>query len=153
MGNSAITSIYSAIASLTPTVSSDHMPKVQGYAAVNESLNADELPVRKLQAFSNESEGEMAFVALGHTINVSWTVVDRFFYRIATMGTGWGEFSDELTKYCKSYIDILRTNRAPTSQSHVVSARFVPGVYTFPEGSNQRVAGVDVILTIEEVVS
>jgi hypothetical protein len=153
MGNSAITSIYSAIAALTPTVSSDHMPKVQAFGLVDEILNSDELPMRKLQAFSNESEGEMAFVALGHTIGVTWTIVDRFFYRIATQGTGWREFADELTKYCKSYIDILRTNRAPTSQSHVVSARFVPGVYTFPEGSNQKVAGVDAILTIDEVVS
>lgn len=153
MGNSAIASIYSAIAALTPTVSTDNMPTVQAYGAVNSTLHSDELPMRKLQAFANESEGEMAFVAMGHTAQVTWTIVDRFFYRFATQGKGWEDFADELTKYCASYINTLRTNRAPTLQSHVTGARFVPGVYVFPEGSNNRVAGVDVILSIDEVIS
>lgn len=152
MGNSAILSIYSAIAALTPTVSSDQMPKVEAIGSVTEDINIDELPRRKLQAFANESDGEMAFVALGHTINVTWTVVDTFYYRFANQGAGWKEFADELTKYCKSYIDILRTNRAPTSQSHILSARFVPGIYNFPEGSENKLAGVQAILTIEEVI-
>lgn len=153
MGTSAILSIYSAIGSLTPTHSSDVTPKVYTFDKVDNVLHADMLPMRKLQAFANESQGEMAFVALGKTIQVTWTIQDRFFYRIANMGEGWKNFADELTKYCKSYVDILKTNRAPTAQSHVVEARFVPDVFTYPEGSGTRVAGVDVILTIAEVIS
>ena len=54
--------------------------------------------------------------------------------------------------YVASYVNILRTNRALTNQSHVVEASFVPGVFPFPEGSNNAIAGVDVILTVEEVI-
>lgn len=150
MGNSAISSIYSAVAGWAPTVSTDQMPSVQAYGSVDSPLHSDMLPVRKLQAFANESESEMAFVALGHTINVTWTISDRFYFRVADQGQGWADFADELTTYSASYINILRTNRAPTSQSHVLNARFVPSVFTLED---KRVAGVDVILTIQEVIS
>jgi Flp pilus assembly protein TadG len=150
MGNSAIASIYAAIAAYEPTVSTDQMPSVQGYGSVDSPLYSDMLPVRKLQAFANESEGEMAFVALGHTIQVTWTIQDRFYFRFANQGAGWQDFADELTTYSASYINILRTNRAPTTQSHITGARFVPSVFTL---NDKRVAGVDVILTVQEVIS
>lgn len=152
MANSAILNIYSALAALSPTPSSDVTVRVQAIGAVTSQLHTDDLPMRKLQAFANETEGTFSFVALGTTANVRWTIVDRFFYRIAVQGEGWEAFADELVKYAKSYIDILRTNRGLTSQSHVVEVSFRPFVTTFPDGGNTPVAGVDVVLTVEEVI-
>ena len=97
MGNSAIASIYAALASLAPTVSTDNMPFVQGYDTVTSAAHTDDLPMRKLQAFANESGAEFAHVALGTTANVTWTIVDRLLYRHAAQGRGWQEFADELT--------------------------------------------------------
>jgi len=153
MGNSAIASIYGVVAGWAPTPSSDIAVNVQAYGAANETIHSDMLPMRKIQAFANESEGEMAYIALGHTVNVVWTIKDRFYFRFATQGQGWVDFADELTAYSASYINTMRTNRAPTSQSHILNARFVPGIFTFPDGSDNRIAGVDVILTIEEVIA
>jgi hypothetical protein len=153
MGTSAITSIYSALAGLAPTYDSDVTVRVQSIGKVNEFAHTDDLPMRKLQAFQNESGSEMAFLALGTTVTVTWTVVDRFLMRHANQGAGWEEFADELTLYCASYINILKSNRALTCGSHVENVSFRPGIFTFPEGSAKRIAGVDVILTISEVIS
>lgn len=153
MGNSAIASIYAALYALAPTVSTDNMPTVQAYGSVNEFAHSDDLPMRKLQAFANESGSEFAFVALGTTATVRWTIVDRLFYRVPGQGRGWQEFADDLTTYAASYINILRTNRALTAQSHVVEATFTPRIFTFPEGGNTSIAGVDVVLTVEEVIT
>jgi hypothetical protein len=154
MGTSAIDAIYTALGSdIAPTPSTDITVHVEKYGAVRDTLQADDLPLRKLQAFANDSGGEMAFVSLGTTITVTWTIVDRLYYRIATMGMGWQEFADELTKYAASYINIMRLKRALTSQSHVTGISFKPQIFTFPEGGDTRVAGVDVILTIEEVIA
>lgn len=150
MGNSAIASIYSAVAALAPTPSSDYVVRVQAYGDVDSQLHTDLLPMRKLQAFANNSQGEFAFVALGRTVQVDWTIQDRFFFRFANQGQGWEDFADELTAYSKSYIDILKTNRAPTAQSHVTAARFVPNIFNWMD---KRVAGVDVILSISEIIS
>ena len=154
MGTSAISSIYAALATdITPTPSSDVTVHVEAIGAVKDSLQADDLPLRKLQAFANESGSEMAFVSLGTTIIVTWKIVDRLYYRVATMGMGWQEFADELTLYAASYINQMRLKRSLTAQSHVTSIRFVPQIFTFPAGGNLSVAGVDVILTVDEVIA
>jgi hypothetical protein len=154
MGSSQIAAIYSALAALAPTPSTDTVVRVQGYGSVTSQVHTDDLPMRKLQAFANESGAEFAFVALGKTVQTTWTVVDRFLYRHATQGEGWEAFSDDLTSYSASYVGLLKANRAlGLPQVHVVEARFVPGIFSVPEGAGNRIAGVDVILTIAEVIS
>jgi hypothetical protein len=146
----AINSIFTWVAALAPAVSSDAVNNVtvEGYANIRSTLQIDDLPLRKIMTFGDESESEYAYVALGNTVQVTWRIVDRYFHKFANTGQGWQDFSDELTKYTASYVNALQADRSPTTQSHVLSVRFVPQIFDFVD---KKVAGVDVILEIQEV--
>jgi len=152
VGSSQISSIYSAIAALAPTPAGGVTVNFQPIGSVTQTLHSDMLPMRKLQAFANDTGGDMAHIALGNTINVEWKIADRFFYRFANQGQGWEDFADDLVLYVASYINILRTNRSlGLAQAHITGVSFVPMIYDWHDGS--KIAGVDVILTVQEVIT
>lgn len=150
MADSQIESIYDAIVAWTPIFDTDVSVGVRDIDQLKETLHADDCPVRMLSVTTADIGGEFAFIALGKTNTVTWSINDRLYLKGAGLAKGIESFSANLIKYTASYVGQIRDNRAPTSQSHVVSASFNPGVF---EWSGEKFAGLDVFLTIEEVIS
>jgi hypothetical protein len=147
---SAIDEIFIAIAAWTPTYDSDVSVNVRSVEEMADTLNAGDLPMRMLLIPGENQDASLSFVSLGKTMSVEWELLDRLYLRVPSHGRGLQDFTADLIAYVKSYVTVIQNNRAPTSQSHVKYVRFEPGI--FPWGNNQY-AGVDVRLTIEEIIT
>ncbi len=119
-------------------------------------LDATKVPKcpQRYLACSGNTEGGMAFVAIGRLTSVDWTIIDTVLLKPALEGESLKENSANIVKYIDGYLGAIRTLRAPTAQSHVTDAKFEPGVYYWPEdAAGIPYIGVKVTLTIQEVIS
>lgn len=155
--SSAIKTIYTAIAGLSPEYDSDISISVRDYDAIANIFNPADAPMRMLLVSAPTSEAEdTTFIAIGsgYTMRARWRITDRLFMKPVMEGLGLEDNTANLLGYIASYIDQIRTLRAPSSQSHIVSFRCTPGVYWWPN-TETGVAyfGVDCQIIVEEVIS
>jgi len=131
---SVIESILDAVAALSPTYDSGVDIGCWNIDDIKPNLEAMSCPKRVLMVTGDGiSADPMTFVA-------------------APVGemAALRRYSGELVRYIASYIEQVRQNRAPTSQSHIVSVSAYPGIY---EWGGKSYYGVDITLEIEEVIS
>ena len=147
---SQIIEIFAAIAAYSPTYDSDVTVSVRNMEDIQNILNSGDLPVRMLVIPGENTDADLSFVTLGKTMLVQWEILDRLYLRVPSHGRGLQDCTEDMIKYVKSYVTVIKNNRAPTSQSHVVSVRFQPGIY---EWAGEQYAGVDVRLLIEEIIT
>jgi hypothetical protein len=155
----AIINIFDAIELFNITVASTTKgsvtPSVRNINELRNTLNSSDAPMRMLMVTGGNTEArEFGFIALGNLSKVAWVISDRLFWKPVTQGESLAENSEDLIKYIDAYMSVIRENRKLTSQSHIINARFIPGVYNWPE-TNEGTAyfGVDCVLTIEEIIS
>lgn len=145
---SAISSITAAIALWAPTYNSDVTIYCRDMDELSDVFDPGDCPVRMLFV----GEPDAAMVALGKTVKANWKIVDRCFIKPAAQGDSLKENSQRIRDYIASYINIVRQNRAPTSQSWVTDVSLRPVILNWPLDSEQSaMVGVEVTLAISEV--
>jgi hypothetical protein len=151
---SAIESILDDIAGMSPTYDTDVSIGVWNIDQQKEVLAPASCPKRVLMIIPNGTTADpMTFIALGTTTHVTWLITDRLYLKPSGEMGAYRRYTPETLRYTASYLEAVRQNRGPTAQSHIESVRAYPGIYAYPEGSDQYFYGVDVLLEIEEVIS
>lgn len=151
--SSAIASIYSALASQSVTVDTK-TPTVYSLAAIPKHVDTAILPCRLLLPMGNNPTGGdgFGFIAVGTSAKVNWQIVDLMLWEVEAQGLGIEDFAPDLVAYCGAYLDKMRTFKAPTSQSHLVSVNCAPGMYQYPSQLGKSYFGVLCTLTVEEAL-
>jgi hypothetical protein len=150
---SDILAIYDTLVAMSVTVGST-TPTAYDLDQLPNAVRSAMLPVRLL--LPTESRGdaeEFMFVALGKTATVRWRITDLLLWQPVAQGRGLQDVADDLVTYAGAYLEALRDNRAPSTQSYVVSASASPGVYEWPGQSGNYFFGCECVVTIEEVLS
>ena len=153
---SVVTQIYDAIAAWTPTYDSDVTVPVKNYDEVDNTFQDANAPHRFLLYGPSPAEMEAgAFITLGKLQNLTWTIHDTLYLKASGTGVGYAEVCGKLLEYSADYVEVVRQNRAPTTQSHITSVACVPGILYWPPGdrTGTQYFGVDCVLTVQEVVS
>jgi hypothetical protein len=148
---SAIDSIYDAIAGWSVYYDSDLPPTVHEVQGLRDYTGTPEMPVRILSNISPEGEAAGTFVALGKTQRIDWTISDLLLIRPTSLGGSLRNSAPQIQTYIVDYIDAVKADRSPTNQSWVESMTFTPGTYEY--GDNVSYYGVNVILTVSEIIS
>lgn len=150
---SAIADIYAALAAKSVTAASK-TPTVYSLAALKKSAETADLPLRLLLPFSGRGPGrDGQFISLGTLTSITWRITDLCLWEPVAQTLGIAEVSPDIIAYAGAYLDMIRTFRAPTTQSHITGFSIAPDVYQWPVGSGRWYYGVEVVLEIEEVLS
>ena len=148
-----ITTIFGALAAMTPEWSSDVAIKVwNGSTAgvIKATLPSASVPIRILTTTGDIEGRDFAFIALGKLSKVTWVIEDLLLMKAVAEGDSIKGVSAHLVQYCDSYITKLRDVRAPAANSHVLRANMKPGTYDW---GDVRYFGVKVIVEVEEFQS
>lgn len=149
----AIVGIYAALAALDVKIGGTTVP-VRNYDEQKKSVVSADTPIRLLLPLAPESEArEGRFIAMGNLTRVTWQITDRMLFKPISQGKGINTAADDLVEYVNNYIEAIRSNRALTAQSHIVSYNFVATEIVYPDIQGTEFFGVDAILEIEEIVS
>jgi hypothetical protein len=150
---SAIADIYAALAAKSVTAASK-TPTVYSLSTLKKSAETADLPMRLLLPFNGRGPArDGQFISLGTLVGVTWRITDLCLWEPEAQTLGIAEVSPELIAYCGAYVDMLRTFRAPTAQSHLAGFTLAPDLYEWPKGSGRWYYGVECVLEIEEVLS
>ena len=150
---SAIVDIYGTFSSdIAPQVGSV-TPAVRSYDELRENVQSADCPVRLLLTTTGETQGQAAFLTLGKLQTIQWTIEDLLLWRPAGESQGLRRNSDKLILYIRSYLEEIRDNRAPTTQSHIQTVRCIPAMVEWPAGTGELYFGVRCIVEIQEVIS
>lgn len=145
---SAIASITAAMAAWTPTYDSDVTIYCRDMDELSDTFDVGDCPMRML--FMGDDDA--AHVALGKTVRANWVIIDRCYIKPEAQGDSLKENSQRIRDYIASYMETVRTNRAPTSQSWVTDVRFSGSKFNWPPGSNTNtMIGVEARVSISEV--
>lgn len=151
---SIITSIYAALAAAPVTVNGV-TPTAYTPDTLPASAETATLPCRVLDPFNVGDDGQYSFVAYGTTATVHWTIVDLMLWEQVGQTRGPLDVALSLAAYCGAYAEMLRTHRGivPGGQAAIQQATPRIGVYEWPRGSTVMYYGVEVTLSIEEILS
>lgn len=151
---SAILDIYTALAAKTVTIGGV-TPTVYSLASLPASAETAITPCRLLLPVGDSAnEGrEFGFIAIGTTVTVDWQIKDLLLWQSTGQGTGLSGFASDLVEYAGLYADMLRTFKAPSTQSNLQSANILPGVFEYPASSGRFYTGVLCTLTVHEVIN
>ena len=150
---SAINEIYDAVAAWDAYWDSDIPVKVREIQNQSDTLGTPEGPVRILSPVDPEAGGDGGFVALGKTTRYTWYITDTLFMRPTAHGGSLRNSIPQLMNYVKIYLEAMRNDRSPTSQSWIEEAYWDIGTYSWPPYEGDEYFGVRFTLTINEVVS
>ena len=156
---SVIATIYTNLAALNVTVTSSVQygtvtPTAYAPGAVPPSGETGNLPMRIIDPVHNNDQGQYQFVAYGTTATVHWQITDLLLWDEVGQGRGPLDMLPDLVKYCGAYAEVIRQNRGivfATAAIQQVTPRI--GVYEWPRGTGVMFYGVEVTLSIEEVLS
>jgi len=146
--SSQIEGIYTAIASFAPYYDTDVAVACRKPQELKDQ-KLDKGPVRML-FLPEDAPG--AFVAMGTSLKNTWVIIDRLFYK-PTRLVHREDDNALMRDYIASYLDHIRSNRAPTAQSHIAEWSFSVRTDMTYGSNDTQWFGVDVTLTIEEFVT
>ncbi len=151
---SAILDIYAALAATTVTADSK-TPTVYSLEALPQSAATAHLPCRLLlpvgDAANEGRDGQ--FIAIGDTVAVDWQIKDLMLWESTGQGIGLSGVASQLVEYAGKYMDMIRTFKAPSAQSNLLTVTALPGTFEYPSNSGVSYYGVMCTLTIHEVLS
>lgn len=150
---SAINEIYDAIAAYDVYWDSDVSIKVREIQNLKDSIDTPEGPVRLLSPVDPLAGGLGGHIALGPTAKYTWYIVDTLYLRPTSHGGSLRNSMPQIMNYVKSYLEVVRLDRSPTSQSYVEEMSWEPGVFSWPSSAGDPYYGVRFSLTVHEVVS
>ena len=146
----AITSIFDKIATFNLTIDSIAV-SVRNYNELKNIINSADTPVRLLLPYSPASkQREGNFIAIGNLAGITWQITDRLLLKPVVQGAGLADVTGDLVNYIADYIEVIRSNRKLTAQSHIVSWNMAIGIFKWNEIDY---FGVDVVLEIDEYIS
>lgn len=148
---SAINEIITAVAGWTPQYDSDVFVKSVYGEKLKTYTGTAETPVRIISMLVPEAGEDTAFVALGKTMRGNWEISDLLLLRPTASGGTLRTAEPQIRNYIKSYIAQMQNDRSPTDQSWVESISASPGTFTW--GDNTEYYGVNVTLSISEIIS
>jgi len=151
--STAIKSIFDAVAAWTFTVDG-RVIRCRNYNELKDQLNQGDCPVRMLMIPGGTEARRGVFIALGKAQNIEWVIEDRLYWKPAGAGQGLADFSGELTDYLALYVERVRSNRAPTSQSYIREVRCIPSFLRWPDhDAGEPYVGMQCLLTVEEYIT
>ena len=150
---SDIVSIYAALAAKNITIQST-TPTVYSLANLPANIESAITPCRLLLPMGNNpAQGiDGNFIAIGTSVTVTWQIADLFIWKQSGQGIGLKEAAPIQVEYAGLYVDMLRTFRAPATQSSLENFQVTPGMYEYPSGSGLWFYGVMCTLSILEVI-
>ena len=157
---SDILGIYSNLAALSVTFTSNAGSTVT--VTCNDldeaKLNIDSAycPIRQLLPIGNETEGGIAQLTFGRSTELTWRIVDLFFYKPASQGGMLTEAAPDLVRYMAAYEETIRENFQmcgyTDGRKYCAAVQMLPAVINWPLDSDRYFFGVSCILTVRELV-
>lgn len=141
--SSVIFDIYDTIAAFDL----DNIKVVRNIDEVKLSVRESDLPMRILLP---STEGDINILGLDNNIlTVDWQIRDLCLWTPRLAGAGIEQYAEDMVTYIKDYIDLLKTNRNPGSNSVITGVNIV--MLPLPWGENDYWA-IDIALTIKEII-
>lgn len=151
----AIISIFNAMASWSLTANGKTV-KVRNYDGLKEQFQAADAPTRMLMVPTGGTEARHGeFISMADKLqHVTWTIEDRLYLQPVEAGKGIADYSALLVEYARDYLEAVRDNRAPTSQSTITDVRVLPMIVRWPDiEGGEPYAGARCLVRVEEWIT
>lgn len=157
---SEIIGIYSNLAALSVTFTSNAGDTVtvtcKDLDELRLNIDSAYCPIRQLLPIGNETEGQVAQLTFGRSQELTWRIVDLFFYKTASQGGMLAEAGPDLVRYMAAYEEMIRTSFQSCGytdgRKYCASVQMLPAIINWPLDSDRYFFGVSCILTIRELV-
>jgi hypothetical protein len=150
---SDVLGIYEALSHMTVAVGAV-VPRIWNLSDLKASLPASESPARLLLPFGTRTEGRAFNVmsVTGRRGTVTWQITDLLLWKSVQLGMGIGEDAPNLGLYMMNYLNTVPDHLRIAENALIEGVALDPGVFNYPTGSKEWWRGVDVTLTIKEII-
>lgn len=152
--SSQLRAIYAAIAGM-PVRYNSAIVTAYDLAALPNQVPATNLPVRLLLPLESRGEGRgVNYVSLGTpaVVTVDWKLVDLMLALPISQGSGIQDVAPLLVDYKAEYLEHVRNNKRIAHVANITSVAMEMAAFTYPASSRTAYFGVEVTLTIKEIV-
>lgn len=147
------TVIYPAVAALSVSAAGK-TPSVYALENSPNTLWTANVPCRLLLPVASQSKSRsLNYLTLsGTTRTVVWQITDLMLWQAQAQGRGLDQVSGALVEYAAAYIAAVSGKQAFAARTTLEDVTLEPGIFNYPLRSELWWYGVEVVLTLKEII-